>query len=68
MATEKKLSYEAAREELAQVVSSLEAGSATLEESLKLWERGEELAAICQEWLDGARAKLEAAKSEAENQ
>lgn len=55
MATEKKLSYEAAREELAQVVSSLEAGSATLEESLKLWERGEELALICQEWLDGAR-------------
>jgi len=62
MATEKKLSYEAAREELAQVVSSLEAGSATLEESLKLWERGEELALICQEWLDGAKKKLDAAK------
>ena len=66
MATEKKLSYEAAREELAQVVSSLEAGSATLEESLKLWERGEELAAICQEWLDGAKKKLDAAKKPAE--
>ena len=66
MATEKKLSYEAAREELAQVVSSLEAGSATLEESLKLWERGEELALICQEWLDGARKKLRAAKPKAE--
>ena len=62
MATEKKLSYEAAREELAQVVSSLEAGSATLEESLKLWERGEELALICQEWLDGAKKKLDAVK------
>lgn len=66
MATEKKLSYEAAREELAQVVSSLEAGSATLEESLKLWERGEELALICQEWLDGARKKLSATKPKAE--
>jgi exodeoxyribonuclease VII small subunit len=66
MATEKKLSYEAAREELAQVVSSLEAGSATLEESLKLWERGEELALICQEWLVGARKKLSAAKPKAE--
>jgi exodeoxyribonuclease VII small subunit len=44
----------------------LEAGGVGLEESLKLWERGEELASICQQWLDGARAKLEAAKSEAE--
>lgn len=58
----KTLSYEAARDELAQVVESLEAGSATLEQSLALWERGEVLAAICQEWLDGARAKLEAIK------
>ena len=53
-----KLSYEAARDELMQVVNSLETGGATLEQSLLLWERGEELAAICQEWLDGARAKL----------
>ena len=59
MAEEKKISYEAARDELAEVVESLEAGSATLEESLKLWERGEELAKICQEWLDGAMKKLD---------
>ena len=59
---DKKISYEAARDELADVVSSLETGSATLEESLKLWERGEELAKICQEWLDGAKAKLDAVK------
>ena len=59
---EKKISYEAARDELADVVASLETGSATLEESLKLWERGEELATICQEWLDGAKKKLDAAK------
>ena len=59
---EKKISYEAARDELADVVASLETGSATLEESLKLWERGEELATICQEWLDGAKKKLDAVK------
>ena len=59
-------SYEAARDELAEIVESLEDGSATLEESLKLWERGEELAALCQEWLDGARKKLSAAKPKAE--
>jgi exodeoxyribonuclease VII small subunit len=62
MASEKKISYEAARDELAQVVSSLETGGATLEDSLKLWERGEELAKICQEWLDGANAKLDSVK------
>jgi exodeoxyribonuclease VII small subunit len=63
MAAEKKLSYEDARDELAEIVESLEDGSATLEESLKLWERGEELAKICQDWLDGAKKKLDAAKS-----
>ncbi|MEN9352061.1 MAG: hypothetical protein RL476_21 [Actinomycetota bacterium] len=64
MADAKKISYEAARDELAEVVESLEAGSATLEESLKLWERGEELANICQEWLDGAKKKLDSVKPE----
>ena len=54
-------SYEQARDELVEVVRKLEAGGVTLEESLQLWERGEELARVCQEWLDGARAKLEAA-------
>jgi exodeoxyribonuclease VII small subunit len=43
------------------VVRSLEAGGTTLEESLALWERGEKLAGICQEWLDGARKRLDAA-------
>ena len=62
MSVERKLSYEAARDELAEVVEALESGSETLEESLKLWERGEELAKICQEWLDGARKKLDAVK------
>ena len=57
-------SYEAARDELAEVVRKLEAGGATLEESLALWERGEELAKICQGWLDGAKARMDAALAE----
>jgi len=56
-----KPSYEAAREELIEVVRALEAGGTTLEESLALWERGERLATVCQEWLDGARQRLDAA-------
>jgi exodeoxyribonuclease VII small subunit len=53
--------YEQARDELTELVSRLEAGGLSLEESLQLWERGEELAAICEEWLEGARARLAAA-------
>ena len=60
-AAEQKPSYEAAREELIDVVRRLEAGGTTLEESLALWERGERLAALCQDWLDGARQRLDAA-------
>jgi exodeoxyribonuclease VII small subunit len=55
------MSYEQARDELVGVVRRLEAGGLTLEQSLELWERGEKLAAICGEWLDGARARLTAA-------
>jgi exodeoxyribonuclease VII small subunit len=62
-APEAELSYEAARAELAEVVQRLEAGGITLEESLTLWERGEKLADICQAWLDGARARLDAARA-----
>ena len=58
---DKNLSYEQAREELVEVVRKLEAGGITLEESLALWERGEKLATLCQEWLDGARTKIDAA-------
>ena len=58
---EQKLSYESAREELIEVVRRLEAGGTTLEESLALWERGELLAKTCQEWLDGARKRLDEA-------
>ncbi len=57
-----ELSYEEARAELARVVERLESGGGTLEEALALWERGEALAAVCQRWLDGARARLDAAR------
>lgn len=53
------LSYEQARDELISVVQKLETGGTTLEQSLTLWERGEELAAMCQRRLDGVRARLE---------
>lgn len=55
------LTYEAARDELIAIVAKLEAGGLGLEESLALWERGETVAAICQQWLDGARKRLDAA-------
>lgn len=59
-----ELSYEESREELNNVVRRLESGGLTLQESLALWERGEELARICERWLEGARAKLAAAMDE----
>jgi exodeoxyribonuclease VII small subunit len=56
------LSYEQARDELIRVVNELEQGTATLEESLALWERGEALAKRCEDWLVGAKARLDAAR------
>lgn len=55
-----ELGFEEAREELASIVAKLESGGLSLEESLSLWQRGEEVAAICTRWLDDARAKLDA--------
>lgn len=60
-AEEPELTYEAAREELVEVVRALESGGTNLEESLALWERGEHLAQVCQRWLDGARKRLDEA-------
>ncbi|MEU9208242.1 exodeoxyribonuclease VII small subunit [Streptomyces sp. NPDC048415] len=62
------LGYEQARDELIEVVRRLEAGGTTLEESLALWERGEELAKVCRRWLEGARARLDAALAEEESE
>lgn len=63
---EPELSYEESREELNTVVRRLESGGLSLKESLALWERGEELARICERWLEGARATMAAAMDERE--
>lgn len=60
------MGYEQARDELVDVVRRLEAGAASLEESLRLWERGEALADRCEQWLAGARARLDAALQKSE--
>lgn len=64
-ATADELSYEQARDQLAEVVRQLEAGGTTLEESLDLWERGETLVGICQRWLDAARERIQAVREQA---
>ena len=56
-----EIPYEQARDELIAVVQQLEVGGVSLDESLALWERGEHLATVCQQWLDGARSRLAAA-------
>ena len=53
------MTYEQARDELTKVLNQLEAGSVTLDQSMALWERGEVLAQKCEQWLAGARAKLD---------
>ena len=63
-----ELSYEEAREQLVKVVSQLEAGGVSLEQSLALWERGEALADHCEQWLEGARKRLAAARDQTDAQ
>jgi len=63
MSKQPELGYEEARDQLVEVIRTLEAGSVPLSESMALWERGEKLAAICQQWLDGAKAKIDAARA-----
>lgn len=67
MTDQPKLSYEEARDQLIEVVHQLEAGNVPLSRSMELWERGEQLAAICSDWLDAARSRIAAAKAEGES-
>ncbi|MDA4894469.1 exodeoxyribonuclease VII small subunit [Streptomyces sp. MS2A] len=62
------LTFEQARDELVRVVAELEQGAPTLEHSLALWERGEALDARCEEWLLGAKRRLESAREGADGQ
>ena len=66
MSDQPELSYEAARDQLVEIVRQLESGNVPLSESMALWERGEQLAKVCQAWLDGAKAKIEAARPKAD--
>ncbi|MDR0435741.1 MAG: exodeoxyribonuclease VII small subunit [Propionibacteriaceae bacterium] len=61
---EPAIPYEQARAELIEVVTKLESGQAPLSESMQLWERGEALAKTCQQWLDGAKARIDSASGE----
>jgi exodeoxyribonuclease VII small subunit len=63
--TQPEPSYEQARDQLVEIVRQLESGSVALSESMALWERGEHLATVCQQWLDGAKAKIDAARPKA---
>ena len=61
-----QLSYEQARDELVEVVKILELGQMSLDESLNYWERGEELAAYCEDYLNGASKRIEQALQQRE--
>ncbi|NYJ75643.1 exodeoxyribonuclease VII small subunit [Allobranchiibius huperziae] len=54
------LGYEDARDQLAAIVTRLESGEPSLEDSMRLWERGEALAAHCQKWLSNAEQRIDA--------
>ncbi|MDQ7991184.1 MAG: exodeoxyribonuclease VII small subunit [Propionicimonas sp.] len=64
--TEQTPSYEQARDQLVAIVQQLESGNVALSEAMALWEQGEKLAAICADWLEGARARIEAARPKPE--
>jgi len=66
MAETPDVPYEQARDELIAIVQKLETGGTSLDEALALWERGEQLAGICQQWLDGARERLDKASGQAD--
>jgi exodeoxyribonuclease VII small subunit len=54
-----KLSFEAALSELESIVSTLEKGQVPLEESIKLYERGELLKKHCESLLKSAEQRIE---------
>ncbi|SHJ73019.1 Exodeoxyribonuclease VII small subunit [Tessaracoccus bendigoensis DSM 12906] len=67
MAEEREPTYEEARDELMQVVAKLESGGVSLADSMALWQRGEQLAASCQRFLDGAREQVARSRSATED-
>ena len=57
--TDPELTFEEAQAELAQIVERLEQGQASLDEAPRLWERGEQLYALCRTKLDSAQGRVE---------
>lgn len=55
----KKLGYEAAFQQLEELVAQLESGEKTLAESVALYERGQQLSAHCQRLLEAARLSIQ---------
>lgn len=55
----KKLTYEQAAKQLEEIVAELEGKELTLDESIKLYTKGMELAAICEEHIKNAKLKIE---------
>ena len=62
------MSYEQARDELRSIVQALETGNAPLEETLRLWQRGEELSRHCQHILQNAQRKVDEAVASGEEE
>lgn len=60
------LSFEAALKELEAIVTRLESGDESLEESIRLYERGSALRVRCGDRLDAAQARIEAIRTDAE--
>lgn len=59
MSEEQEFSFEEAYAELEQVVEALEAGGATLDETLSLYERGVKLASYCESVLEQAELRVQ---------
>lgn len=55
---EKKLNFEEAIKQLAEIVKSLESGEVPLDESIALYEKGMKLSKQCAELLENAEQKV----------
>lgn len=53
------MTFEQALSALEEIVQQLERGDVPLDQSINLYERGEELRAACQKRLDSAQARIE---------
>ena len=64
--TKKEFSFEQAIEELQTIVTAMEAGNVSLDESLGLYERGVELVRLCNRRLDEAQQRISVVQTAAD--